>query len=93
MNDLWDAALADNGVFRLIHLKVKRQRDRPRRGATQEKVYWSVIDVSLEEMGANPVVDELKRVQAQLKWLKLVSGIIAVAIGVLIALWVAHLWR
>jgi len=92
MNDLWDGALAGSDVLRLIHLKVKRQRDRPRRGSTQEKVYWSVIDV-IEEMGAIPVVDELQRVQAQLKWLKLVSGIIVVAIGVLIALSIAHLWR
>jgi hypothetical protein len=93
MNDLWDGALAGNDGLRLIHLKVKQQRDRPRRGATQEKVFWSVIDVSLEEMGANPVIVELQRIQAQLKWLKPVLGIIVVAIGVLIALWIAHLWR
>ena len=44
-------------------------------------------------VGCLVVVDELQRVQAQLKWLKLVSGIIVVAIGVLIALSIAHLWR
>jgi hypothetical protein len=93
MNDLWDGALAGNDVLRLIHLKVKRQRDRPRRAATQEKVYWSVIDVSLEEMGANPVVVELQRVQAQLKSLTRLSAIIVVAIGVSIGLGIAHLWR
>jgi hypothetical protein len=59
----------------------------------QEKVYWSVIDVSLEEMGANPVVVELQRVQAQLKSLTRLSGIIVVAIGVSIGLGIPHLWR
>ena len=92
MNDLWDAAIMGNGVLRLIHLKVKRQSDRPRRAGTQEKVYWSVIDVSLEEMGANPIVVELQRVQAQLKSLTRLSAIIVVAIGVSIGLGIAHLW-
>jgi hypothetical protein len=41
----------------------------------------------------NPTVRELQRVQAQLKSLKGWSGIAVVAIGVLLALWIAHLWR
>jgi hypothetical protein len=90
MNILWDATLIADGVTHSIQLEVKKSMHRlPNR--------WAVIDVNVGEKisppRTNSVVDELRIVQTQLKLLKGRSGIIVVAIGVLVALWIAHLWR
>jgi hypothetical protein len=41
---------------------------------------------------ANPVVAELRALRA-LSWGRLLPGVIIIAAGVLIALWIAKLWR
>jgi hypothetical protein len=87
MNVLWDAALAADGGLRSIDLEVKRQRHRSGKATSQEKVMWAVIGISLRER-----IEQRKGVRAQLKLLTW-SGIATVAIGVLIALWIARLWR
>jgi hypothetical protein len=84
--ELWTTALAGDGVFRSIKLSVGP--------LISGKQYRLVFEVELDEISrANPVVVELQAVRAQLKSLKGWSGVAVVALGVTVALWIAHLWH
>jgi hypothetical protein len=99
---LWSAALAADGVLRSIQLTVQPQKG----GAwavigvhlkeeIAETFELPVDKQSRPKIGpprADPMVAELRALRA-LSWGRLLPGVIIIAAGVLIALWIAKLWR
>jgi hypothetical protein len=98
---LWNAALAADGVLRSISLTVQPQK----RGgwAVFEVTLSEAIadELPFDKGGrpkvisprADPVVAELRALKLRPQWRSWVSGIAVIAAGVLVALWIAKLWR
>jgi hypothetical protein len=101
LNVLWNAAIAADGVLRSIQLTVQPQKDG--RWAIIEVHLKEEIaepfELPFDKGGrpkvilprANPVVAELRA--PKLRGRSWVSGIAIIAAGVLVALWIAKLWR
>jgi hypothetical protein len=98
---LWSAATAADGVLRSITLTVQRHEDlwvvfevglSEKMGEPFKVQYDRRSRPILTPSRDDPVVRELRAVRAQLKW-RGWSGIAIIAVGVLVALWIANLWR
>ena len=102
LDALWAAAIAADGVLRSITLTVQTQ------GEGRWAVFATSFNEKIEEPFAvqfdkrsrpkaspprsDPVVVELRGIRAQLR-LRVWAGIAIIAIGVLVALWIANLWH
>jgi hypothetical protein len=98
---LWSAATAADGVLRSITLKVQRHEDRwivfevglsEKMGEPFKVQYDRRSRPIITPPRPHPVVAELRALRA-LSWGRLLPGVIIIAAGVLIALWIAKLWR
>jgi hypothetical protein len=102
MDALWTAALAADGVLRSIQLSIqpfnseiwnvfeatfKEELAEPFELPTDKQSHPKVGPPRVD-----PVIGELRRVQALLRP-RIWPGIAIIAVGVLIALWIAKLWR
>jgi hypothetical protein len=102
LNVLWKAAIAADGVLRSIQLTVQPQKggswavfEAYLKEEIAETFELPVDKQSRPKIGpprADPVVAELRALRA-LSWGRLLPGVIIIAAGVLIALWIAKLWR
>lgn len=103
LNVLWNAAIAADGVLRSIQLTVQPQRDGLRWAVFEAHLKEEIAEPfelprdkhSNPKVGPprnNPVVAELRE-QLRLRWSRVGPGIITIAVGVLLALWIAKLWR
>jgi hypothetical protein len=103
LDTLWTAALAADGVLRSIQLSVQPQK--ADRWAVFETTLKEEIAETFElpvdkrlrpKVGpprADPIVVELGAMRAQLLRSRFWPGVAIIAIGVLIALWIANLWH
>jgi hypothetical protein len=102
MDHLWAAAIAADGVLRSIELTVQRQPEERWAifGVLFTETMGEPFEVQYDRRSrpiiapprAHPVVRELRAVRAQLKW-RAWSVITIIVVGVLVALWIANLWR
>jgi len=103
MDLLWTAAIAADGVLRSIELTVQQQQPEERlvifevrfsekMGEPFKVQYDKRSRPIITPPRADPVVAELRALRA-LSWRRLLPGVIIIAAGVLIALWIAKLWR
>jgi len=102
MDVLWSAAIAADGVLRSVSLTAQPQGERRWAvfEATLNERIAEPFELPIDKSGrpkaipprANPVVAELRALRA-LSWGRLLPGVIIIAAGVLIALWIAKLWR
>ena len=97
---LWAAAIAADGVLRSIQLSVQPQKsggwavfEASLKEEIAEPFELPVDKHSRPKVGApraEPAVIELRAVRAQLRFW---PGVAIIVVGVLIASWIAHLWR
>jgi hypothetical protein len=104
MDLLWTAALAADGVLRSIELTVQQQQPEERlvifevrfsekMGEPFKVQYDRRSRPIITPPRADPVVAELRALKLRPQWRSWVSGIAIIAAGVLLALWIAKLWR
>jgi hypothetical protein len=98
---LWAGAIAADGVLRSISLAVQRHENYwvisevrldEKMGEPFEVQYDKRSRPKISPPRDDPVVRELRAVRTQLKW-RVWSGIAIIAVGVLVALWIANLWH
>jgi hypothetical protein len=105
MDALWTAALAADGALRRIELIIQQHNSEVWNvfEATLTEELAEPFELPVDEQSrpkigpprANPVLLELRALRAQLRlgWSRVGPGIVTIAIGVLVALWIARLWR
>jgi hypothetical protein len=106
MDVVWNAALAADGVLRTISLTAQPRKRRGGWHVFSVSLGEEMVDFfewpldkdhnpKFAPPRDNPAVVELRAVREQLRlsWWRVGPGIITIAVGVLLALWIAKLWR